>query len=136
MESKERMTTEVEESQVTEEDVLAVDNSGEQNQTVEEDDDEDDTDGEDDDEDEDDEDIDKAQEGQSVNGVKKYKVPLGKKTLPGIVYLGHIPPRLRPKHMRNMLGVYGEIGRVFLQPEGEYTSHGPSRPFQRLSSDY
>ncbi|XP_030640415.1 activator of basal transcription 1 [Chanos chanos] len=40
-----------------------------------------------------------------------------KKLMPGIVYLGHIPPRLRPKHVRNMLGVYGEIGRIFLQPE-------------------
>ena len=38
--------------------------------------------------------------------------------VPGIIYLGHIPPRLRPKHLRNMLSVYGEIGRVFLQPEG------------------
>lgn len=42
----------------------------------------------------------------------------GRKCVPGIVYLGHIPPRLRPKHLRNMLSVYGEIGRVFLQPEG------------------
>ncbi|XP_066566171.1 activator of basal transcription 1 [Amia ocellicauda] len=45
------------------------------------------------------------------------KAPPGKKTVPGIVYLGHIPPRLRPKHVRNMLGVHGEIGRIFLQPE-------------------
>ncbi|KAI4872275.1 hypothetical protein NFI96_027703 [Prochilodus magdalenae] len=48
------------------------------------------------------------------DGVKKTKA---KKCVPGIVYLGHIPPRLRPKHVRNMLGVYGEIGRVFLQSE-------------------
>lgn len=40
-----------------------------------------------------------------------------KKCVPGIVYLGHIPPRLRPKHLRNLLSVYGEIGRIFLQPE-------------------
>lgn len=40
-----------------------------------------------------------------------------RKCIPGIVYLGHIPPRLRPKHLRNLLSVYGEIGRVFLQPE-------------------
>ncbi|XP_065104213.1 activator of basal transcription 1 [Paramisgurnus dabryanus] len=40
-----------------------------------------------------------------------------KKCIPGIVYLGHIPPKMRPKHVRNMLSVYGEIGRVFLQPE-------------------
>lgn len=43
--------------------------------------------------------------------------PKGKKCVPGIVYLGHIPPRMRPKHMRNLLSAYGEIGRIFLQPE-------------------
>lgn len=40
-----------------------------------------------------------------------------RKCIPGIIYLGHIPPRLRPKHLRNLLSVYGEIGRIFLQPE-------------------
>ncbi|XP_075882938.1 activator of basal transcription 1 isoform X3 [Nelusetta ayraudi] len=40
-----------------------------------------------------------------------------RKCVPGIIYLGHIPPRLRPKHVRNMLSVHGEIGRIFLQPE-------------------
>uniref|UniRef100_UPI0037E8B629 activator of basal transcription 1 n=1 Tax=Semicossyphus pulcher TaxID=241346 RepID=UPI0037E8B629 len=40
-----------------------------------------------------------------------------RKYVPGIIYLGHIPPRLRPKHLRNLLSVYGEIGRIFLQPE-------------------
>ncbi|XP_061841492.1 activator of basal transcription 1 [Nerophis lumbriciformis] len=40
-----------------------------------------------------------------------------RKCFPGILYLGHIPPRFRPKHLRNMMSVYGEIGRVFLQPE-------------------
>ncbi|KAM6924680.1 activator of basal transcription 1 [Xenentodon cancila] len=39
------------------------------------------------------------------------------KCVPGIIYLGHIPPKLRPKHLRNLLSVYGEIGRIFLQPE-------------------
>ncbi|XP_016402172.1 activator of basal transcription 1-like, partial [Sinocyclocheilus rhinocerous] len=33
--------------------------------------------------------------------------PKGKNCIPGIVYLGHIPPRMRPKHMRTMLSVYG-----------------------------
>ncbi|KAM4610277.1 activator of basal transcription 1 isoform 1-T2 [Polymixia lowei] len=41
----------------------------------------------------------------------------GRKCVPGIIYVGHIPPRLRPKHVRNMLSIYGEIGRIFLQPE-------------------
>ncbi|XP_064812506.1 activator of basal transcription 1 [Oncorhynchus masou masou] len=48
---------------------------------------------------------------------KEKNVSVGKTCLPGIVYLGHIPPRLRPKNMRNMLSLYGEIGRIFLQPE-------------------
>lgn len=48
----------------------------------------------------------------------KIKKAKGKKCAPGIVYLGHIPPRIRPKHVRNMLAVYGEIGRIFLQSEG------------------
>uniref|UniRef100_G3N506 Activator of basal transcription 1 n=1 Tax=Gasterosteus aculeatus TaxID=69293 RepID=G3N506_GASAC len=40
-----------------------------------------------------------------------------RKCVPGVIYLGHIPPRFRPKHLRNLLSVYGEIGRIFLQPE-------------------
>ncbi|XP_005931164.1 activator of basal transcription 1 [Haplochromis burtoni] len=40
-----------------------------------------------------------------------------RKCVPGIIYLGHIPPRFRPKQLRNLLSVYGEIGRIFLQPE-------------------
>ncbi|CAN9515289.1 unnamed protein product [Ophioblennius macclurei] len=42
-----------------------------------------------------------------------------KMCVPGILYLGHIPPRLRPKHLRNLLSAYGEIGRIFLQPEDQ-----------------
>nr|XP_020653373.1 activator of basal transcription 1 [Pogona vitticeps]XP_020653374.1 activator of basal transcription 1 [Pogona vitticeps]XP_020653375.1 activator of basal transcription 1 [Pogona vitticeps]XP_020653376.1 activator of basal transcription 1 [Pogona vitticeps]XP_020653377.1 activator of basal transcription 1 [Pogona vitticeps] len=43
-----------------------------------------------------------------------------KKVVPGIIYLGHIPPRFRPRHVRNLLSVYGEVGRIFLQPEERY----------------
>lgn len=53
-------------------------------------------------------------ETNTDDGLEKPK----KKCVPGILYLGHIPPRMRPKHVRNMLSVYGEIGRIFLQPEG------------------
>ncbi|XP_069040365.1 activator of basal transcription 1 [Lepisosteus oculatus] len=55
-----------------------------------------------------------ATEGErSAAGTK----PSGRRAVPGVLYLGHIPPRLRPRHVRNMLSVYGEIGRIFLQPE-------------------
>ncbi|XP_063289196.1 activator of basal transcription 1 isoform X1 [Pelobates fuscus] len=43
-----------------------------------------------------------------------------KKINPGIIYLGHIPPRLRPRHIRNMLSVHGEVGRIFLQAEDRF----------------
>nr|XP_033779554.1 LOW QUALITY PROTEIN: activator of basal transcription 1 [Geotrypetes seraphini] len=43
-----------------------------------------------------------------------------KKAIPGIIYLGHIPPRLRPRHIRNMLSVHGEVGRIFLQAEDRF----------------
>lgn len=42
-----------------------------------------------------------------------------KKVVPGIVYLGHVPPRFRPLHVRNLLSAYGEVGRVFFQAEGK-----------------
>ncbi|KAF5898112.1 activator of basal transcription 1-like, partial [Clarias magur] len=57
---------------------------------------------------------DEEEQEDNDSEIKKAK---GKKCAPGIVYLGHIPPRIRPKHVRNMLAVYGEIGRIFLQSE-------------------
>ncbi|KAM9785856.1 activator of basal transcription 1 [Neosynchiropus ocellatus] len=78
-------------------------------------------------------DEDEAQEGSADDGgddgedggddgdIKRSSKVKGKaadkKCVPGIIYMGHVPPRLRPKHVRNMLSVYGEIGRIFLQPE-------------------
>uniref|UniRef100_A0A8C7T2H7 Activator of basal transcription 1 n=1 Tax=Oncorhynchus mykiss TaxID=8022 RepID=A0A8C7T2H7_ONCMY len=75
--------------------------------------DEDDDNTENDDEELNDEELKEEAEGD----LKEKKVSVGKTCLPGIVYLGHIPPRLRPKNMRSMLSLYGEIGRIFLQPE-------------------
>ncbi|KAJ8257764.1 hypothetical protein GJAV_G00189440 [Gymnothorax javanicus] len=57
------------------------------------------------------------EEDEGMQGVTEEKST--KKTIPGIIYLGHIPPRLRPKHVRNLLSPYGEIGRIFLQPEDQ-----------------
>ncbi|XP_036888959.1 activator of basal transcription 1 [Sturnira hondurensis] len=51
------------------------------------------------------------EEPQEATGSAKKRV------VPGIVYLGHIPPRFRPLHVRNLLSAYGEVGRVFFQPE-------------------
>lgn len=58
------------------------------------------------------EELEEAEEA-SCNGSKK-------KVVPGIVYLGHVPPRFRPLHVRNLLSVYGEVGRVFFQAEDPF----------------
>ncbi|XP_053481660.1 activator of basal transcription 1 [Ictalurus furcatus] len=55
--------------------------------------------------------------GERLDYASEGEKTKDKKCVPGIVYLGHIPPRVRPKHVRNMLAVHGEIGRVFLQSE-------------------
>lgn len=70
-----------------------------------------------------------TEEGGEAHSVRKKASSCpGQKCVPGIIYLGHIPPRLRPKHLRNMLSPYGEVGRVFLQPEGRETSPLPCCP--------
>ncbi|XP_030049801.1 activator of basal transcription 1 [Microcaecilia unicolor] len=63
------------------------------------------------------EDIKEDQDHLSVDPTGEVKA---KKVLPGIIYLGHIPPRLRPRHIRNMLSVHGEVGRIFLQAEDRF----------------
>ncbi|XP_069383680.1 activator of basal transcription 1 isoform X2 [Paralichthys olivaceus] len=60
---------------------------------------------------------DRPDEDKDAAVMKKKMKFKDSKFVPGIIYLGHIPPKLRPKHLRNMLSVHGEIGRVFLQPE-------------------
>ena len=36
----------------------------------------------------------------------------------GIIYLSRIPPYMKPLKVRQIFSKYGEVGRVFLQPEG------------------
>ncbi|XP_051806026.1 activator of basal transcription 1 [Acanthochromis polyacanthus] len=71
--------------------------------------------GEEEDRTEDEDEAQKAGGDEDAAGMKRKSGD--RKCVPGILYLGHIPPRLRPKHLRNLLSVYGEIGRIFLQPE-------------------
>uniref|UniRef100_A0A8C5PEP6 Activator of basal transcription 1 n=1 Tax=Leptobrachium leishanense TaxID=445787 RepID=A0A8C5PEP6_9ANUR len=62
-------------------------------------------------------------EGDEAAGEEsRHEGPGGqkKKVIPGIIYLGHVPPRFRPRHVRNMLCVHGEVGRIFLQAEERF----------------
>ncbi|XP_003383402.1 PREDICTED: pre-rRNA-processing protein esf2-like [Amphimedon queenslandica] len=36
---------------------------------------------------------------------------------PGIIYLSRIPPYMKPNKVKHIFSQYGEIGRVYLQPE-------------------
>lgn len=60
-----------------------------------------------------------------------------KRVVPGIVYLGHIPPRFRPLHVRNLLSAYGEVGRVFFQAEGKCSGlDGEGRGVVLVGTEY
>lgn len=38
----------------------------------------------------------------------------------GVVYISRIPPGMRPTKVRHLMSQYGEVGKVYLQQEGEY----------------
>ena len=47
------------------------------------------------------------------------KKPLSKKpgSKPGVIYLSSIPPYMKPNKVRNIMSQYGEVGKIYLQPE-------------------
>lgn len=57
---------------------------------------------------------------------RKTKGKVKKKKIPGVVYLSYIPPKMNVKTVRSMLSKFGELGRIFLQPEKQ---HGKPRNF-------
>ena len=42
-----------------------------------------------------------------------------KQKTPGIIYLSRIPPFMGVKHLRQHLSSHGELGKIFLQPNGK-----------------
>ena len=38
---------------------------------------------------------------------------------PGIIYISKIPPFMKPGKIKSHMEQFGEVGRVFLQPEGK-----------------
>ncbi|KAK9822110.1 hypothetical protein WJX74_008335 [Apatococcus lobatus] len=45
----------------------------------------------------------------------------------GIVYLSRIPPGMKPQKVRQLLSIHGEIGRLYLAPEGASSRKKRSR---------
>ncbi|XP_015774667.1 PREDICTED: pre-rRNA-processing protein ESF2-like [Acropora digitifera] len=42
-----------------------------------------------------------------------------KSTTPGVVYLSRLPQSMNPTKIRRIFSMYGEVGRLFLQREGD-----------------
>jgi hypothetical protein len=55
-------------------------------------------------------------------------IPKKAKSEPGVVYISRVPPYMKPAKVQHLLSLYGEVGRVFLTPEGlsALLSHHPS----------
>lgn len=58
-------------------------------------------------------------EDEQPEAEERKKLPV-----PGVVYLSHVPPGFGPRQLRTLLGGHGELGRVFLQPRGEWGNRG------------
>ena len=43
----------------------------------------------------------------------------------GVIYISRIPPGMQPAKVRHLMSAYGDIGRVYLQQEGETTGGSP-----------
>ena len=56
-------------------------------------------------------DEDLADEDLADEDVKKSR------SKPGVIYLSRVPPFMKPNKVRNIMSQYGEVGRIFLQPE-------------------
>lgn len=48
--------------------------------------------------------------------VKKAKKPIE----PGIIYLSRIPSLMGVKKLRHLMSEFGEVGKIFLQPDCKY----------------
>ena len=51
----------------------------------------------------------------------------------GVVYISRIPPGMRPTKVRHLMSAYGEVGRIYLQPEGLSAIHTLASTFSLLN---
>ena len=40
-------------------------------------------------------------------------------SIPGLVYVSFLPPKMTPLHLKQIFSKYGEIGRIYLQPDSK-----------------
>lgn len=57
-------------------------------------------------------------EDESLDQIVKITKKKRKPQEPGVIYLSRIPALMNVKTIKDIFGQYGEIGKVFLQPNG------------------
>ncbi|TFK56255.1 hypothetical protein OE88DRAFT_1693261, partial [Heliocybe sulcata] len=81
---------------------------------------------------------------QGFSGPEKVVKPLTPEALAafkaaqeraGVVYISRIPPGMQPRKVRHLMSAYGEVGRVYLQQEGEYMRSCPTHGFTDRRAD-
>lgn len=55
---------------------------------------------------------------ESLDQIVKITKKKRKPQEPGVIYLSRIPALMNVKTIKDIFGQYGEIGKVFLQPNG------------------
>jgi len=40
-----------------------------------------------------------------------------KETVPGVIYISRVPPKMTPSRLKSLLAIHGEVGRVYLEQE-------------------
>ena len=53
---------------------------------------------------------------------KKLRGGESSESVPGIIYLSRVPPFMKPHKVKHLLSRYGSVGRVYLKPEGQFSS--------------
>merc|ERR1712189_10158 len=49
--------------------------------------------------------------------IKNDSTVAEKKSCEGIIYISKVPPFMKPGKLKHLMSQFGEVGRVFLQPE-------------------
>lgn len=62
-------------------------------------------------------------ESGEVNGVKPLEEKKQKKRKPGIIYISSIPKHMNVALIREYLAPFGDLGRVFLQPDKKFREY-------------
>lgn len=57
--------------------------------------------------------------GKLIKEAEEYKQALEKR---GVIYISRVPPFMKPNKVRNMFEQYGEVTRLYLAEEGEFTA--------------